>query len=59
MIYVICVNIIIMHYVYFVQNAPNPLAFEIEMMIAKSVDSSDAPRYILLLLYNMSYMHLL
>ena len=36
-IFVIYVNISII-YVYFVKNVPNPLVFEIEIMIAKSVD---------------------
>ena len=34
------------------KNAPNPLVFNIEIMIA--VDQWHAPRYITLLLYNLS-----
>ena len=44
---------------FFVKNKPNSLVFEIEMMLAKSVDYRHAPRYISVLLYNMSYILLL
>ena len=33
-------------YAYFVKNEPNPLVFDIEMMIAKSGDLGHAPRCI-------------